>query len=188
MIISLSEEFTMKKSLPIIISATAVLTITGCLGFAFSRNIKSLTVQAQEYQIEFTAGDVSDELTDMIDETSAYVYFEKLTPKGNLFGPNDLGTIYGGQGVSYKQNGNIFTLSDSYGYGYFSFVFKFNLNLATFDHITFLGSFTTGYSNPTTTTYKTFNQLDSTNDGYVTCYLDQIRSATVTQINVVYHC
>ena len=178
----------MKKKLPIIISAVAVLTITGCLGFAFSRNIKSLTAEAQEYQIEFKVGDIVDELSEMDGTTGAYVYFEKLTPKGNLFGPSDLGTIYGGQGVSYGQNSNIFTISDSYGYGYFSFVFKFNLNLATFDHITFLGSFTTGYSNPATTTYKTFNQLDNTNDGYVTCYLDQIRSATVTQVNVVYHC
>ena len=178
----------MKKKLPIIISGAAVLAIAGCLGFAFRNNIKTHTVNAQEYQIEFTANDIVDELSEMDGTTAAYVYFEKLTPKGNLFGPSDLGTIYGGDGVSYNQNGNIFAISDSYGYGYFSFVFKFNLNLATFDHITFLGSFTTGYSNPSTTTYKTFNQLDSTNDGFVTCYLDQIRAATVTQVNVVYHC
>ena len=188
MIISLSEVINMKKALPIIISSAALLTIAGCLGYAFRNNIKPHTVEAQEYQIEFTASDIVDELSEMDDTTSAYVYFEKLTPKGNLFGPSDLGTIYGGEGVSYKQNGNIFAISDSYGYGYFSFVFKFNLNLATFDHITFLGSFTTGYSNPTTNTYVTFNQLDNTNDGYVTCYLDQIRAATVTQVNVVYHC
>ena len=178
----------MKKKLPIIILPAAVLTITASLGFAFRNNIKPNTVEAQEYQIEFTASNIVDELSEMDGTTAAYVYFEKLTPKGNLFGPSDLGTIYGGDGVNYNQNGNIFAISDSYGYGYFSFVFKFNLNLATFDHITFLGSFTTGYSNPSTTTYKTFNQLDSTNDGYVTCYLDQIRAATVTQVNVVYHC
>ncbi len=178
----------MNKKLPIIISTAAVLSIAASLGFAFGNKIKPKTVKAQEYQIEFTAGNIVDELSEMDGTTAAYVYFEKLTPKGNLFGLSDIGNIYGGQGVSYKQNGNMFTIVDNNAQGLFSFVFKFNLNMATFDHITFLGSFTTGYNNPTTTTYKTFNQLDSTNDGYVTCYLPQICSATVSQINVVYHC
>ncbi len=177
----------MKKKLPIIISGAAVLTIVASLGFAFRNKIKPQTVKAQEYQIEFTANDIVDDLSEMDGTESAYVYFEKLTPKGNLFGPSDLGTIYGDQGVSYGQNGNIFTISDSSAYGFFTFLFKFNLNMATFDHITFLGSFTTGY-NSATTTYKTFNQLDNTNDGFVTCQLEQIREATVTQVNVVYHC
>ena len=88
--------------------------------------------------------------------------------------------------VSYKTNSYIFTIDDDYGYGYFSFVFKFNLEMATFDHITFLGSFATGFGDPEITTYVTFNQIDDY--GYVVCYLDEIQSATVDQINVVYHC
>ena len=176
----------MKKKLPIILSTSALLLIAGSLGFAFRNNIRPQTVNAQEYQIEFTANDIIDELSEMDGTTFAYVSFEKETPRGNNFGLYDLGEIYGDQSVSYKQNGNIFTISDQSKAGHFSFVFKFNLEIATFDHITFLGSFTTGYSNPTTTTYKTFNTADEY--GYVTCYLDQITSATVTQINVVYHC
>ena len=176
----------MNKKLPFIISAAAVLTITASLGLVFRNKIRPQTVKAQEYQIEFTANDVVDDLSEMDGTTSAYVYFEKLTPKENLFGPNDLGTIYGGKGVSYKQNNKIFTISDDYGYGYFTFTFKFNLDMATFDHVTFLGSFTTGFENPETTTYVTFDEIDT--EGYATCYLGQIRYASVTQINVVYHC
>ena len=177
----------MNKKLPFIISATAVLTITASLGLVFRNKIRPRTVKAQEYQIEFTANDIDDELSESYG-TSAYVYFVKDTPKGNRFGLYDLGTIYGEGGVSYKQNGKIFTISDSSAHGMFSFVFEFNLEIATFDHITFLGSFTTGYQNPTTTTYVTFDELDNTNNGLVTCYLGEIRAVEVTQINVVYHC
>ena len=178
----------MKKKLPIILSTSALLLIAGSLGFAFRNNIRPQTVNAQEYQIEFTANDIVDDLSEMDGTTSAYVYFEKETPKGNMFGLNDLGTIYGSGGVSYKQNGKMVTISDAHGYGYFSFVFKFNTSIATFDHITCLGSFTTGYSNPTTTTYVTYNADTLQSGGYVTCYLGAIVSAEITQINVVYHC
>ena len=188
MIISLSEVTNMKKALPLTITGVALLTIAGCLGYAFRNNIKPQTVKAQEYQIEFTANDIVDELSEMDGTESAYVYFEKETPKGNIFGLNDLGTIYGANGVSYKQNGKMVTISDAHGYGYFSFLFKFNLSMATFDHITCLGTFTTGYSNPTTTSYVTFDTLDDATNGYVTCYLGAIVSAEITQINVVYHC
>ena len=178
----------MKKKLPLIISGAAVLTIIASLGFAFRNKIKPQTVKAQEYQIEFTANDIVDDLSEMDGTESAYVYFEKETPKGNIFGLNDLGTIYGANGVSYKQNGKMVTISDAHGYGYFSFLFKFNLSIATFDHITCLGTFTTGYSNPTTTSYVTFDTLDDATNGYITCYLGAIVSAEITQINVVYHC
>ena len=53
MIISLSEVTNMKKALPITITGVALLTIAGCLGYAFRNNIKPHTVEAQEYQIEF---------------------------------------------------------------------------------------------------------------------------------------
>ena len=176
----------MKKKLPIIISGAAVLAIAGCLGFAFRNNIKTHTVSAQEYQIEFTANDVDETMCEMVNTNTAWIYFEKETPKGNKFGLDDFGILYG-ESVSWKENNHIFTIEDGAGDGHYSLSFKFNLEMATFDHITFLGSFTSGYGeNITTTTYVTYN--DITVYGYVTCYLGGIYTATVDQINVVYHC
>ena len=176
----------MKKKLPIIISAAAVLTITASLGFAFRNNIKPQTASATEYQIQFTANDVDETMCEMVNTNTAWIYFEKETPKGNTFGLDDFGIIYG-ESVSWKENNHIFTIEDGAGDGHYSLSFKFNLEMATFDHITFLGSFTSGYGeNITTTTYVTYN--DITVYGYVTCYLGGIYTATVDQINVVYHC
>ena len=175
----------MKKKLPIIISASALLLLAGSLGFALRNNIKPQTVSAQEYQIQFTANDVDETMSDMVDTNTAWIYFEKETPKGNTFGLDDFGTLCG-ESVSWKENNHIFTISDS-GNGHYSLTFKFNLEMATFDHITFLGSFTSGYGeNTTTTTYITYNEIDVY--GYVVCYLGGIYTATVDQINVVYHC
>ena len=176
----------MKKTLPIILSASSLLLIAGTLGFALKNNIKPQTVKAEEYQIEFTASDVDEILSDIVDTDTAWIYFAKETPKGNTFGLNDLGTIYGGS-LSWKENNHIFTINDVNGYGYFTFSFKFNLQMATFDHVTFIGSFTAGYGeNPSTTTYITYNQIDDY--GYVVCDLYGIHNVTVDQINVVYHC
>ena len=178
----------MKKTLPIIISVSAgiVLSTIAVIGFRNSvKNIKQAS--ATEYTISFTYESIIDDMSEMYGDTFAFVSFEKQTPKGNMFGLYDLGQIGGDQSVSYKTNNHIFTISDSNANGYFSFVFKFNLEMATFDHITFLGSFTTKYENPETTSHVTYNQLDDSN-GLVTCCLSEIRSATVDQIDVVYHC
>ena len=176
----------MKKKLPIIISGVAVLTIVASLGFAFRNKIKSQTVKAQEYQIEFTADDVDETMSGEVDTNTVWISLEKETPKGNKFGLYDLGTIYGSS-IIYKQNGNIFKVSDSGGNGYYTLQFKFNLEMATFDHITFLGSFTAGYGDDVTTeTYITYNQIDD--NGYVICDLYGIHTVTVSQINVVYYC
>lgn len=178
----------MKKTLPIIISASAGIVVSTIAAIGFRNSVKNIKqASATEYTVSFTYESIDDVLSEMDGTTSALVYFEKETPKGNIFGPSDLGNIYGGQGVSYKENNHIFTINDNNAGGIFSFVFKFNLEMATFDHITFLGSFTTKYDNPTTTSYVTYNKLDN-DEGYVTCSLAQIRSVTVDQIDVVYHC
>ena len=177
----------MKKKLPIIISGVAVLTIVASLGFAFRNKIKSQTVKAQEYQIEFTADSISnDDIEYSYENTFAYFIMEEETPKGNTFTTSSVCEVYAGTSLKIKQDGNILSMADNHAGGYWAIDFQFNLSMATFDHVTFLGSFTYGYSNPETTTYLTFNTIDDS--GYVNCYFDQINAATITQINVVYHC
>ena len=176
----------MKKTLPIVISASALLLIAGSLGFAFRNNIKPQTVKAEQYQVEFTKDDIDLGLVDIQYEgTYADFMFAKQTPKGNEFGTEDA-YVYGDGTVAFKTGNYMFTLGDTYGYGYYGMSFTFNLSMATFDHITFVGEFVTNYSNPTTTYSRTYTSIDT--EGSVNCYEGGLLSAKVTKITVVYSC
>ena len=182
----------MKKTLPIIAIVSSALVI-GAGAFALANNkIGVLQASAKQYSLEFTSASVDSSLIDYsgCSEYYKYVsyYMSVETELGNTFETDYSVTFpYIGCDTSatVKTNNHIFEMTDSGGEGYFAINFKFNLSIATFDHITIHGNFNYGYSH-TSTTFITFSEVESS--GMITVGLEQIWTATLTSIDVVYVC
>ena len=166
----------------------------GSLSFlALANNTKySLTkVEATPTKLVFDYDSIDPDYID--DESTEYYkylefYMSVETPLGNTFETyidNGFPCVGADTQASVKTNNKILELEDSNIGGYFSMVFKFELSLVSFDHITLHGYFNYG-EGPTETDYITYEDIDES--GYVVVSLNNINSAYISTMDVVYSC